>query len=113
MARLLADENYPRPVVVLLRSLGHDVVTIQELALNGTPDPDVLVHATGAGRVVITEDQGYKRWHRLNPAHAGIILSTPDPDRQAVADRVHAALVAAPSLAGRIVPIVRPQKQTR
>ena len=31
MARLFADENFPRPVVEGLRAAGHDVVTIQEI----------------------------------------------------------------------------------
>ncbi len=30
MARLYADEQYPYPVVELLRILGHDVLTVQE-----------------------------------------------------------------------------------
>jgi hypothetical protein len=30
MARLYANENFPHPVVDVLRRLGHDVVTIQE-----------------------------------------------------------------------------------
>ena len=30
MARLYADEQYPYPVVELLRALGHDVLTVQE-----------------------------------------------------------------------------------
>ncbi len=44
MARLYADEDFPFPVVVGLRSLGHDVLTIQEdgKANRGIPDEDVL-----------------------------------------------------------------------
>ncbi|MCA9995003.1 MAG: DUF5615 family PIN-like protein [Anaerolineales bacterium] len=30
MARLYANENFPFPVVVQLRQLGHDALTIQE-----------------------------------------------------------------------------------
>jgi hypothetical protein len=30
MAKLYANENFPFPVVVALRPLGHDVVTIQD-----------------------------------------------------------------------------------
>ena len=30
MSRLLADENFPLPVVEELRRLGHDVLTVQE-----------------------------------------------------------------------------------
>ena len=30
MARLYADEQFPRIVVNLLRTLGHDILTVQE-----------------------------------------------------------------------------------
>jgi hypothetical protein len=30
MARLYADEDFPRPVVEELRRLGHDVLTVQD-----------------------------------------------------------------------------------
>ena len=30
MARLYADEQFPRIVVKLLRELGHDILTVQE-----------------------------------------------------------------------------------
>ena len=30
MAFLYADEQFPRQVVILLRALGHDVLTVQE-----------------------------------------------------------------------------------
>lgn len=30
MARLYANENFPRQVAIILRELGHDVLTVQE-----------------------------------------------------------------------------------
>ncbi|WP_445174893.1 DUF5615 family PIN-like protein [Microcoleus sp.] len=45
MARLYADEQFPRQVVQNLRSLGHDVQTVQEAGNAGLPDEDVLVFA--------------------------------------------------------------------
>lgn len=44
MARFYADENFPLPVVLALRQLGHDVLTIQEdgKANLRLPDEDVL-----------------------------------------------------------------------
>jgi hypothetical protein len=35
MARLYADENFPQPVVMGLRRLGHDVLTVQEAGKAG------------------------------------------------------------------------------
>ena len=44
MARLYADEQYPFPVVKLLRNFGHDVMTVQEAgkANQKIPDEEVL-----------------------------------------------------------------------
>ena len=45
MARLLADENFPWPVVEALRGLGHDVRTLADLgyAQQALPDQAVLL----------------------------------------------------------------------
>jgi hypothetical protein len=45
MARIYADEHFPREVVQNLRSLGHDVLTVQEAGNAGLPDEDVLAFA--------------------------------------------------------------------
>ena len=53
MARLYANENFPRAVVLALRELGHDVTTTVEsgIAGQGTPDEKVLETAIGDDRV--------------------------------------------------------------
>jgi hypothetical protein len=45
MARLYADENFPLPIVELLRIFGHDVLTTEETGNSrlGIPDEDVGV----------------------------------------------------------------------
>ena len=42
MARIYADEHFPRQVVQNLRSLGHDVLTVQEAGNAGLPDETEL-----------------------------------------------------------------------
>ena len=56
MARLLADENCPLPVVEALRRLGHNVVTLAELgqAQQALPDRSVLDVAAADKRAVVT-----------------------------------------------------------
>ena len=51
MAKLYSNEDFPFPVVVALRALGHDVVTIQERggANEATSDSEVLMLAAGRG----------------------------------------------------------------
>src|SRR5688572_13230849 len=104
MAILYADENYPYPVVVLLRGLGHDILTAHAdgRAGLGIDDPDVLARATQLGRAVLTEDRkDYHRLHRRDPNHAGIITCTRDNDWLALALRIHAAIIAFSDLHGR------------
>jgi hypothetical protein len=47
MARLYADENFPRPVVDKLCELGHDVLTIHEASKAGQKIPDEMQQNPG------------------------------------------------------------------
>lgn len=111
MARLYADEQYPYPVVELLRSLGHDVLTVQEAgkANQKISDSDVLAFASAEKRAVITENRkDFFRLHRIQPDHAGIIACTNDRDWQGLANRIHEAIIVEKSLQGKLIRIVRP-----
>lgn len=111
MARLYADEHFPRRAVEALRRHGHDVVTIQEhgLAYVGTEDSDVLAAATGEGRAVVTINRRhFIRLHRTTAGHAGIIVCTEDLDHAALAGRIHAAIDGVPDLAGMLIRVYRP-----
>ncbi|BAZ25510.1 hypothetical protein NIES4073_64150 [Kalymmatonema gypsitolerans NIES-4073] len=79
MARLYADEQFPKKVSELLRTMGHDVLTVQEAgnANLGIPDEEVLAFAVSDNRAVITLNrQDFIRLHRANPVHFGIITCT-------------------------------------
>jgi predicted nuclease of predicted toxin-antitoxin system len=111
MARLYADEQYPYPVVEFLRTLGHDVLTVQEAgrANQKIPDSDVLAFATSSKRAVITENRkDFFRLHRIQPDHAGIIACTNDRDWEALAKRIHGAIAAEEPLQGKLIRVVRP-----
>lgn len=111
MARLYADEQYPYPVVELLRDLGHDVLTVQEAdkANQRISDPDVLAFATSSKRAVITQNRkDFFRLHRIQPEHAGIIACTNDRDWEALANRIHIAITAESDLQGKLIRVVRP-----
>jgi hypothetical protein len=111
MARLYANENFPLPTVEELRRLGHDVLTSYESGQVGQalPDEDVLAFAVAETRILITLNRKhFVRLHQARGEHAGIIVCTFDPDFGALAQRVHAALVAQPQMAGRLVRINRP-----
>jgi len=56
MARLLADEDFGYQIVLALRALGHEGLTLWEagLANQGVPDDEVLAHAAALGRILLT-----------------------------------------------------------
>ena len=56
MARLYADEQFPRKVSQLLREIGHGVLTVQEVgkANMGIPDEEVLAFAVNDNRTIVT-----------------------------------------------------------
>lgn len=73
--RLLADENFPGPVVRELRSIGHDVAYAKE-AMRGAPDADVLRSAVAEDRVLVTcdKDFGQLAFRSGFPARCGVVL---------------------------------------
>ncbi len=80
--RLLADENVEPVVVQWLRSLGHDVAPISQVA-PGIGDDQVLAVARNERRVLITYDLDFGEIvYRRGLSHAGIVLlrlSDPTP----------------------------------
>jgi hypothetical protein len=111
MALLYADENFDYPVVARLRILGHVVLTAQQAgqANQGIPDAQLLAFAVAQGRAVLT----FNRRHFLRlhlrtisgGSHAGIIVCTNDRDVAALAQSIHQAIAALPSLANQLVRI--------
>lgn len=71
----------------LVTSLGHEVVTTQELGQTAATDAEQLVTATGLGRILVTHNgkdyrtlcQAWHVWRRLrqlDPAdHAGVVAT--------------------------------------
>src|SRR6059058_5610285 len=102
MALLYADDNFDYPVVERLRILGHDVLTVQEAGEQGRDDARVLERAMMEGRCVLTFDRpDFKRLHRGNSVHAGIVSCTRDNDCDALTARIHLAVTAVSSVAGQ------------
>lgn len=64
MARLYSNENFPFPVVEVLRTLGHDVVTIQECGKGNVEvsDPEVLAVAHKLVRAIAAMLRSGENW---------------------------------------------------
>jgi len=111
MARLYADEQFPRQVSELLRMMGHDILTVQEAgnANLGIPDDRVLEFAVQNQRAVLTLNrQDFIQLHRANPSHCGIIVCTNDMDRSRMAIRINDAIATEESLTSQLIRVVRP-----
>jgi predicted nuclease of predicted toxin-antitoxin system len=111
MARFYADEQFPFPVVELLRTLGHDVLTVQEAgqAKQGIPDDQVLAFAINQERSVLTLNRDdFIRLHHRDNDHWGIIVCTNNRNWQQLAALINDAVTAEEPLPGKLIRVVRP-----
>ena len=113
MSRLYANENFPFPVVEELRRLGHDVLTVSETgrANQQMSDLEVLEFAFTDGRAVLTHNRKhFFALHRQRPGHAGIVACRFDGDFNALAGRIHSAIMVAEEINGQLIRVIRPGK---
>jgi predicted nuclease of predicted toxin-antitoxin system len=83
MARLDADELFPRVVVELLRLMIHNILTLQAAGKDNpkNPDEEVLAFAVSENRAVLTLNRRYFiRLHSLQSDHAAIIVCRGEDD---------------------------------
>ncbi|MHB8970334.1 MAG: DUF5615 family PIN-like protein [Pirellulaceae bacterium] len=111
MSRLYANENFPLPVVLALRRLGHDVLTMldTDTADKRTTDADVLQFARSEDRAVLTLNRKhFIRLHQQQPDHAGIVVCTVDAQFAQQALRIHSALEKIADVRGQLIRVNRP-----
>ena len=111
MVRLYADENFPLPVVLELRRLGHDVLTVPEAgkAEQAIENAEVLAFATEQNRSVLALNRKhFVRLHAEQQAHAGIVVCTFDADFTRQAQSIHETLTAQSDLTGQLLRVTRP-----
>ena len=82
--RILANENFPGPVIRALRDRGHHVVSVKE-TMSGADDRRVLDLAGKQARLVVTFDKdfGELAFRFGLPAQSGLVLfrlSGPSPE---------------------------------
>jgi predicted nuclease of predicted toxin-antitoxin system len=103
--RFLADESCDFRVVQALRSAGHDVTAIAEVA-GGAEDEAVLDLARREDRVFLTEDRDFGRLvlAALSPTAGVILIRFPTAARGTLPDAAVAAVAKyAEKFAGRFV----------
>ncbi len=78
-AKLLLDEMLSGDIAAQLRGKGHDVsAVVEDSALVGTPDEELLAHATSGGRLLVTANVQdfaalHASWSSRGHSHAGLI----------------------------------------
>ncbi|WP_293125794.1 DUF5615 family PIN-like protein [Microcoleus sp. bin38.metabat.b11b12b14.051] len=116
MARFYADEQYPKRVVEFLRTLGHDVLTVQEAgnANQKIPDEEVLAFALSIDRAILTLNRRhFIRLHTLQPDHTGIIVCKDDSNRERLATRIDEAIFNLETLRGMLIRVNRPSGEDK
>jgi hypothetical protein len=110
MAKLYADEQFPKDTTVTLRSLGHDVLTVQEAgkANQRIPDDAVLAFATEQDRAVLTLNRSdFIQLHKQSSDHAGIVACTENPDFERLAIKIDEAIATLDALRGQLIRVYR------
>jgi predicted nuclease of predicted toxin-antitoxin system len=110
MARFYADEQFPVETTLALRSLGHDVLTVQEAgnANQRIPDPEVLAFAAKNNRAVLTINRyDFIRLHKSSSNHAGIIACTENTNFERLAAKIHEAVAQLDRLDSQLIRIYR------
>ena len=113
--RILADENFPGPILPVLRARGHDVRSVKEDS-PGADDQAVLERAQREARVLVTFDKdfGELAFAFGLSATCGVVLfrlsgSHPDVDNR----RVITALESGPDWAGHFAVVTEDRIRVR
>ncbi len=110
MARCYTNENFPSHTAIILRDLGHDILTTQEAGRSdrSIPDEDVLAFAVTENRILLTLNRrDFIRLHRLDSNHFGIIICTENKDFEALALEIHEAIAKAGSLEQQLIRVYK------
>lgn len=81
--KLLLDEMHAPVIAESLVDESFDVVAVAgEHGFRGVSDEDLLIHATGLQRALVTENvvdfmSLAMRWTGMNTAHAGLVFTSP------------------------------------
>lgn len=113
--KFLADENFPRPALLVLRRAGWDVFSIAE-ECPGVPDEEVATLCAEQRRILLTFDKDFGElvFHRGLPAGSGVVLFRITPDSPEHAAEVGLALVQSqPDLAGSFCVVTRDRLRIR
>jgi predicted nuclease of predicted toxin-antitoxin system len=71
---LVADESVATPIIERLRTDGHTVLSIRQVA-RGDADDQILTQSVAVDTPLLTEDKDFGELiYRMSAAHAGVVL---------------------------------------
>lgn len=111
--RFYTDENFPNVTALELEKFGHDILTAfaDGKANQEISDEEVLIRATELERTILTLNRlHFKRLHKFNPKHFGIVICTYDPDFLRQAERINEKILEYENLSGELIRVNRPDK---
>jgi predicted nuclease of predicted toxin-antitoxin system len=96
--RIKLDENLPTDLSALLESFGHEVDTVPQEGLKGSPDAVVWQAAQAENRFFMTQDLDFSDIRKFAPGtHPGLLLiRLESPSRKAIIARVQSILQTVP-----------------
>ncbi len=73
LSLLLDEDSQAKALVGLLKTAGHDVLTVNEAGIAGSLDDAVLKYARTEGRVLLTRNcNDFQELHQDNSTHPGM-----------------------------------------
>ncbi|MEB3309453.1 MAG: DUF5615 family PIN-like protein [Snowella sp.] len=111
MVKLYADEQFPLPVVKILRALGYDILTVQDAgkADQKIPDSKVLEYATSLNRAILTMNRrDFIRLHAQATQHKGIVICRSSTNWEKIAQAIHNYLSQLETIEGQLIRIKLP-----
>jgi len=79
LLRLLADENIPRKLVVLLKKLNVDAIRLQDTGNRGISDKELISIANRLERTILTRDSDFAIPNLLSLAENGVLFISYQP----------------------------------
>ena len=84
MLRLLADENIPRKLVVLLKKLSIGVIRLQDLGVRGISGKELIDIAYRLKRTILTRDSDFTTLDLLPLIRSGVVYLSYQPSRDVI-----------------------------
>ena len=81
MLKLLADENIPRRLVILLKTRGVDIIRLQDLGARGVSNQELVRIANRLTRTILTRDFDFTMPYFLSLTRSRVIYISYQPSR--------------------------------